>query len=418
MSTVWRWLSRLLMALLVPIALFAAIWAYAQLTSPTLAQREAVALMQARPPQPAGDNGFDVLMDMPAPPDAGVPALPECDEHASCIAAIESAPEQASAAIAARRDWLESGARALRAPAFRDRRAEATAADSLPPYQAMARVRLLRAFDFASGQTTAALAAACEDARGAARRASDPDVLIDGMLGIAIFRQQAALIADMRQRAPADPLPAACLALANPPDPAVEGTLCPALRGEWHWLTRVMGDLNAHAASEAPAWSLPVLHDPEWLLARTAERFAPHCGKAAADDAREDDAIEFALVEPRWVDRVAHPVSVILDQIAEPAYTGYAERQLDFVAQRRLLAAFLQMEAMDAALSSAQRFEALPPALRDGPRPLRFDAATDRLSVALRDRGVGQASGEAVLALPPRAVTPPIDAPAGPVLAP
>lgn len=410
MSSAWRWFSRILLVLLALLVVLAVVWGYARLTSPTPSQREAIALMQARPAPPAGDNGFALLMALPASPEAGVPALPVCGDGVSCIDVIESAPEQASAAIAARRDWLESGARALRAPAFRDLRAEATAADSLPPYQAMTQTRVLRAFDFATGQTTAALAAACADALGAVRRASGPDVLIDGMLGIAIFRQQAALIADMRQRAPADPLPAACLALANPPDPAAEGTLCPALRGEWHWLTRVMADMDAAVPSEAPAWSLPLLHDPEWLMARAAERFAPHCRETAADAARADRVTEFALIEPRWVDRVAHPVSVILDQIAAPAYSSYAERQLDFVAQRRLLAAFLHMDAMAAPLTNAQRFEALPVVLRDGPRPLRLDATTNQLSVDLRDRGVGRASGEAVLPLPLRPAAPPTTA--------
>lgn len=405
MSTVWRWLSRLLMALLVPVVLLAAIWSYGRLTSPTPAQREAVALMTARPAPPAGDNGFVMLMALPEAPDDGAPPMPVCGDEVSCIDVIEAAPEQASAAIAARRDWLESGALALRAPAFRDLRTEATVADSLPPYLAMSQTRVLRAFDFATGQTTAALAAACEDALGSVRRAADPDVLIDGMLGIAILRQHAALIAEMRRRAPADPLPTACLALANPPDPAAEGTLWPALRGEWSWLTRVMADMNAQVPSEAPAWSLPVLHDPEWLLARTAERFAPHCGAAAADAARADRVTEFALIEPRWVDRVAQPVSVILDQVASPAYTDYAERQLDFVAQRRLLAAFLQMDAMDAALTPAQRFEALPETLRAGPRPLRFNASMGRLSVPLRGRNGGKDGGEAVflVATPPPA---------------
>jgi hypothetical protein len=397
MATVWRWLSRLLLALLVPIALFVAIWAYGRLTSPTPAQQAAIAVMQARSPIPAGENGFEVLMALPAESTGAAPLLPTCNDDSACIAAIEAAPEQASAAIASRRAWLEAGARALQAPAFRDRRTDASVAGSLPPYPAMTQVRLLRAFDFAAGQTNAALAAACEDARGAARRASDPDVLIDGMLGIAIFRQHAALIADMRQRAPADLLPAACLALANPPDPAVEGTLCPALRGEWHWLTRVMDDVNAHAASEAPAWAQAVAHDPEWMLARSAERFAPHCGDAARQAAREDRATALLTDDPRWVDHVAYPVSVVLDQIAMPAYSDYTERQLDFVAQRRLLAAFLQMDAMDAALAPMQRFEALPEALRDGPRPLRFDASTGRLSVPLRGRSNGKDGGEAAL---------------------
>lgn len=406
MATVWRWFSRVLMALLIPVFLFAAIWTYARLTSPTPPQREALALLSVRPAPPAGDNGFDVLMALQEMPDAGVPPLPVCGDDALCIDVIEAAPEQASAAIAPRRDWLESGARALRAPAFRDLRAEATVADSLPPYQAMSQTRVLRAFDFSTGQTVEALAAACEDALGAVRRASDPDVLIDGMLGIAIFRQHAALIADMRRRAPADPLPTACLALATSPDPGAEGTLCPALRGEWAWMKRVMADMDAQIPSEAPAWSLSLLHDPDWLLARSAVRFAPHCGESAAEAARADRAPEFDVSPPRWVDRVAQPVSVILDQISEPAYSSYAERQLDFLAQRRLLAAFLQMEAMDAALTHAQRYESLPAALREGPRPLRFDAAPDRLSVPLRDRRAGQASAEAVLPLPPRPAAP------------
>jgi len=399
MSTAWRWLSRMLLLLLALISVLALIWGYGRLTSPTPKQREAVALMQARPPLPAGDNGFALLMALPVLPDAGAPPLPVCGDEASCIAVIESAPEQASAAIAARRDWLESGARALRAPAFRDLRAELTAREALPPYQAMTQTRVLRAFDFAAGQTTAALAAACEDALGAVRRASDPDMLIDGMIGIAVFRQQSALIADMRQRAPADPLPAACLALANPPEPAVEGTLCPALRGEWHWLTRVMDDVNAHAASEAPAWAQAVAHDPEWMLARSAERFAPHCGDAARQAAREDRATALLTDDPRWVDHVAYPVSVVLDQIAMPAYSDYTERQLDFVAQRRLLAAFLQMDVMDAARTPAQRFEVLPETLRAGPRPLRFDASTGRLSVPLRGRSNGKDGGEAALSV-------------------
>lgn len=404
MTTVWRWFSRILLVLLAMLALLAAVWAYGRLTSPTPEQQAAIAEMQARAPMPEGDNGFELLMALPAAPADGAPPLPVCGDGTSCIDVIESAPEQSSAAIVAWRPWLEANARALRAPAFRDLRTDASVADSLPAYRGMVQLRLLRAFDFATGQTAAALEAACEDARGAIRRASDPDILIDGMIGIAMFRLQAALIADMRRRAPQDPLPTSCAALAEPPDPAVEGTLCPGMRGEWRWLARVVDDLNAQGPSDTPEWATPLLHDPDWLLARAAERYAPHCTEAAVEAAREDRPTGFAHVAPRWVDHVSHPVSLTLDTIAEPAYTPYAERQLDHVAWRRLLAALLRMEAMETSLTNAQRFEALPAELRDGPRPLRFDADAHALRVALRGRQHdGTQGGEAMLPLPRRA---------------
>ncbi len=399
MSTVWRWLSRTFLVLLALVAALAAIWAYGRLTSPTPAQRDAVALMQARPPLPAGDNGFAVLMALPVVP-IDAPALPSCGTRVSCIDAVEAAPERASAAIAARREWLEASARALRAPAFRDQRLAATVADPLPAYRGMTETRLLRAFDFSTGQTVAALEAACEDALGAVRRASEPDLLIDGMIGIAVFRQQAELIADMRRRAPLDPLPEACATLTKAPDPALEGTLCPAMRGEWHFLVRLMDGLNAQAAPEAPAWARSVLHDPSWMLARSAERFAPHCGEAAAAAARADRVTAFAATPPRWVDRVSRPVSVVLDRVAEPAYTDYVERQLDFVAMRRLLAAFLQMTARDAAMPVEARFAALPDDLRGGSRPLGLDDEAGVLSVPLRSARAASEDGALSLVLP------------------
>ena len=409
MSIAWRWLSRTLLVLLALLVALAAIWAYGRLSSPMPAQRDAIALMQARPPLPAGDNGFALLMALPALP-VDAPPLPVCGDGASCIDAIEAAPEQASAAVEARRSWLEAHARALRAPAFRDVRTGVGVADSLPPYQGLGQVRLLRAFDFASGKTAAALDAACQDTAGTVRRASEPDIMIDGMLGIALFRQQAELIADMRRRAPQDPLPASCAALALAPDPAREGTLCPALRGEWHWLTRVMEDLRTQAPAEAPGWALPLMHDPDWMLARAAERFAAHCGPEAVDAARADRAVDFARVDVRWVDHVSRPVSVILDRTAAPAYADYVERQLDFVAQRRLLAAFLQMDAMGPTPTLAQRFAALPADLRGGPRPLGFDDGAGLLSVPLRSARSGSEGGDLRLALP---VSPAVRSPAG-----
>ncbi|HAI58453.1 MAG TPA: hypothetical protein DCM32_01045 [Xanthomonadaceae bacterium] len=400
MATAWRWLSRILLVLLLPVIVVAALWGYGRMTSPTASQREAVAIMQVRPPLAAGENGFELLRALPPRPAEGAPALPVCGNGTSCIDVIEASPERSAAAIAAWRPWLEASARALRAPAFRDLRTDTTVAGALPAYQGMVQSRLLRAFDFSAGQTTAALEALCEDTQGAVRRATTPDILIDGMLGVAIVRENALLIADMRRRAPQDALPASCAALAVGPDPGVEGTLCPAMRGEWQWLTRVMGDLETQAPSNAPAWALPLLHDPEWLLARTAERYAPHCSAAAQDAARSDRPTAFAKVVPRWVDRIAYPVSVILDSVAEPGYASYAEQQLDYLAMRRLLGAFLQMEAMGVSLTAQQRFDALPASQREGPRPLLLSDDGRSIAVPLRSARYVESGSEMRLVLP------------------
>jgi len=412
MSTVWRWLSRVLMVLLVFVVLLAAIWTYGRLTSPTPAQQAAIAVMQQdEAVDTAGENGFALMMALPPAP-GPLPDAVNCGNSADahCIAAIEAAPEASSAAIEPFRAHLEAAATALRAPVFRDRRTTADLRfDDLPPFQAVVRLDSLRALDFAAGNTVGALSAACEDAVAMARWAATPDTLLQGMVSIAAFRQHSALIADMRRRAPGDALPPSCMALAELPDSAAEGLLCPALRGEFRYQQRTLPSLETEMAMHGDnAWAerlTPLMHDTEWMLGQTARAFSAACGEPAKQAARDDRAVALAPAEPRWVDYVAFPTSVLLADIAAPAYSDYAERQLDFVAQRRLLAAFLQMDAMDAALTPVQRFEALPETLRAGPRPLRFEASTGRLSVPLRGRNGDKEGGDAALlvATPPPA---------------
>jgi hypothetical protein len=67
------------------------------------------------------------------------------------------------------------------------------------------------------------------------------------------------------------------------------------------------------------------------------------------------------------------------------------------------------MEAMPADLSNAERFAALSAELRDGPRPLRFDAEAHALSVALRGQHDDPKGDKAVLALPARGVVAAVD---------
>lgn len=407
MSIVFSWLARIALVLLVLLAIVAAVWGFARLTSPTEVQQQALALMQRSSP-PEGNNGWTILVSLPAAPVASMPSSADCGEQVDCIAHIEKALEANAATLEAWRPRLDAAARALRAPGFRAPDGLGPA-DALPPFQPLMQLDGLRALDFALGDPAGALDAACQDAQGAILRATVPDTLIEAMIGIAVFRQHAPLIAEMRQRAPAVPLPDSCMALTLAPDPASEGTLCGAFRGEWHyqkgWMATWAADASAYAEASpdavGPWWPLssPLLHDGDWLLARSAERFATACGAEAKDAARADRALVVTAKAPRWVDRVGFAASAILDDFAHAGYADYAERQLDHVARRRLLAAFLQMESMGVALTPAERFVALPEALRGGPRPLRFDATTGRLSVPLRGQIHGEDGGEAVLSV-------------------
>jgi len=411
MATAWRWLSRLLMVLLALVALLAAIWTYGRWTSPTSAQHAAIALMQQdEAVDAAAENGFPQMMALPEAPSAFPPAV-DCGNAADnhCIATIEATPEASAAALEPFRPNLEAAARALRAPVFRDQRPVVSMGiDDVPSFQAVMQLDSLRALDFAAGNTAGALADACTDALATVRWATNPDTLLQGMIGIAAFRDQAMLIADMRRRAPADPLPPSCAALAEPPDAGTEGLLCAAMRGEWRYQQRAFPALEATMQDdEGDPWGRRMSalgHDTDWMLGQTARAFAPACGDAAMQAAREDRAVVLAAAEPRWVDYIAFPISVVLGDIAGPAYADYGERQLDFVAWRRVLAAALQMTTMDPALAPAQRFAALPAALRDGPRPLAFDEASGTLHVPLRGRRSAAEGGEA--RLPVRSIDP------------
>ncbi|MCZ8166703.1 hypothetical protein [Silanimonas sp.] len=406
MSLAWRWLSRLLLALLALILLLAAIWTYGRLTSPTASQQAAIDRMQRDEPG-KGENGFELLMALPPGPEGGLPAVLRCDERASCIAAIDAAPEASAAAIDASRERLEAAARALRAPVYRDRRAEYLGrGDDFPSYEGPTNVDSLRAFQFSTGQTAEALDATCTDTLGAVRWATNPDVLIDAMIGIAIVHQNAHLITDMRRRAPSDPLPSSCRALAEAPDPAVEGSVCNALRGEWHYQRRMFPELERQMAA-APEWHwskpiTPIVSDIDWQLAASAQHFASACSEEARRAAAEDRPHALEAPPLRWVDRIAFASSAVLMDIATPAYRDYSERQLDYVAMRRLLAAFLQMEAMPVGLSNAERFAALPAELRGGPRPLVFDGTVNAISVPLRSRRYEQNDHLMRLTLPVR----------------
>lgn len=389
MTTAWRWFSRFLLTLFALFLALAALWTYGRLTSPTEAQRAAILVMEAQSPVVEGENGRELLLRLPERPAKIFPEAIRCNEAKPCIAAIESAPEANAAAMEAWRPRLEAAQRALRAPMFRETRAERDVSNVLPAFQDVTDLDSLRAFEFASGNTAAALGEACVDAWAAGRWTREPDSLIQAMIGIAIFRQHAALIADMRRRAPADTLPEPCLVLAETADPENEGLLCDGMRGEWQFQKRTLPALLEAGSDVGTAFDrtrMRITTDLDAVLAMNAESFAGACTEDAARATRDDRATVMKPPTIRWVDHVANPMGTVLTKVSLPAYSDYFEHQLDHVARRRLLAAWLQMSVMDPTLTSQQRFDALPANVRDGPRPLVLAADGSALTVQIRGR--------------------------------
>lgn len=196
--------------------------------------------MQASTQDASGENGFPLLLDISGWPEDGLPAALRCGEADDCIAVMDAAPDLHAELADTWRPLLLQAQRALRAPAFRDEREEISFSSPFPYFEPVIHLDTLRALEFLDAGSQKALAESCLDARAAIRWATANDTLITARIGMAIFRRHARLIADMRRRAPQDPLPAECVPLAQAPDPAVEGTLCNVLRGEWHYRQRTL----------------------------------------------------------------------------------------------------------------------------------------------------------------------------------
>ena len=370
-----------LVAVWLPITLIV----YARLTAPTAAQRAAIAVVSPWTPPPPGENGFTILKAL-RDRDGDWPTSATCRDAESCIERVRSNEAQFSAAIREHAAVLDEAERALRAPIFRNPVRDVTIDAVLPPFQIVMRLPLVRAQAHVMGERTAALAATCRDAGDFVRWSRDHDSVIHAMIAAEGFAQSAALIAEMRQAEPAGELPQACVPLLEIPDPAADGLICDGARTEWRVFSSWLPGLQSDGSFEQPSLWAALTHHPEQFSGRLAERFAGFCGVDAANDAR-DDGIDLLRIDPapRAIDRIAFPVTDIMaEDTGGATYVRYWERQLDLIALRRLLAATLRVGPVRDADEAAARFAALPPSLRDGPRPLQLDADGRSLVVILR----------------------------------
>lgn len=416
-------------ALLV-IAVVAAAWSVSRLMPVPKVQRDALVLMQ-QPTHFAGRNAFEALWlldfdDVPAAERQGLieedrqrvaalakqplvddqvqPATPRAAQERypsppplespcrwnsdDCVAQLRADPASAEAALLGQEALLTRIA-ALSAydhyqnPFVPDARAPT------PNWSLLQRSLTAHGLAHVRGRSADALAGLCNDTRTAKMLMTHSDGLMPAVLGASMVRGNVGVLAQVLAELPADhPLPASCDGVFTTP-PASALSLCPAMRGEFRFVTEGLSRMEQPLAV--------LVWDRDKSKARTALAMQGACTDEAAQALVADRPL---LIEPplpsSWrFECVANMVGCVLGDIAAPAYRSYALRLQNAGASLRLAEALLWLRANPRA-DAVEALAAMPAHLRDGERPLRLSDDGQHLQVALH----AKAGNEGVLRVP------------------
>lgn len=421
-----RWLKRLGMGLLVAVLVIAALWTWSRLRGPTPTQRAALELMEA-PNAFAGRNAFDAIWLLPYDvPDEAIAAVADADMAAvaeappgtpimqvtsakgrfadlrtsdgapapcsgngeGCLAKVRADPE-GSATWRRQNAALVERVQALSRYDHIASRLPAKVDAPFLPLQALSLPLSANAVDFVQANPLAALASACRDMDTLRRIGTKSDLLITRMLAIAYVTDgYGRLLADMLGALPRDtPLPATCEAAFRAPS-ADEGSICPAMRGEF---AQSMGAVDSiPEMREANAWSWLVL-DRAGVRASMAEQMAPPCEVEDVDLAADQRLVLTRTPLPAWrrFECVANSVGCLLSDVAGPAYYGYAWRAQDQNARLQLLGTLAWLREQPDEGTLAERLARRPGGLRSPARDITVTADGRSLEIAQYDTRLG-----------------------------
>lgn len=271
--------------------------------------------------------------------------------------------------------------------------------DSFPPFTIVVRQDSAAALAWAEGRHQEALTRACRNIQTGRTLLRGKGMLIDQMIGNAVFARNSELLAHMLAERPefANRLPENCAA-ALAPFAAGEPNTCAAIRSEFYWQQKLyrelddialaQTDLQSGESSAAPWLERRLfgiaLYSPEHTLALAARQLAYPCTEAArqARIADRQPAAPSAQTIPALAARPAcwlNMTGCILVNTAAPEYGGYAERLQDTAMQQRAVLAALAVYR----LPENQRRAKLNDILTEhaGPaRQLTYDAAAKRIT--------------------------------------
>jgi hypothetical protein len=409
--------------LLVLLLALAAVFAAYRLRGPTVAQREALALMQKDYRPQHGLNAFPLLWfmryDVPEDqlqarmaadveaerkrleagervgtyaPDA--PLLPEpeidlaalCESSApGCLARIAAHPD-AVRAIVATHPVLLSRARAFDQTDYYWNEFPGNYLGALVALPDPAPRLWLSAFalQYADGDRAGAISSVCRDLGAWRRMLHGTNSLVAAMLasarGDGALRLYAEMLAGLRTD---ESVPAEC-ANATRPIEAADVDRCAQMAGEFAVLASAMRSISTEADGTAwgrlQAW---LMFDAEQSDAWRAEQLAPACA---------DDAVARMLLDQSALKEAQRPVTqrlecvsswigCVLADIAKGTYPDYEQRTLDFAAHLRLAATLTWMREAPDGLAPATRFAQRPAFLRSEGHHSGFDVSANALFV-------------------------------------
>lgn len=296
------------------------------------------------------------------------------NEAAGCLDKARGQPEAIASALAAQENLLH---RISQLSSYgHSREPEATMpgiSSPIAPVRLLATPLAAHARAYLQGNIQGAMEGLCRDAATGRMLMTHTDLLIYNVIGGAMLAANAKELASILSELPNDvPLPEACTAAFAPPTP-FELSTCTAMRGEFKMQAALF-----HSQKEEfqKAGLRSIFLNEEKTSARNAEVMGWACLPANLEAIAEDrKSVPDSAAYPRLerLECVTNYLGCVLSMIAAPTYGEYVVRLQDVGAQLRLLQAVLWLrEHADemAGQPLSQRLQALPPALRQGPRTI------------------------------------------------
>lgn len=303
----------------------AALWAISRLITPTADQREAIALLTQQPEQ-SGSNAFGLLWTLqrdvpqsewadvvrtdaatlkaelknvewgqPLAFESAAERFPDlsaveadrklfCSGKPGCLERVRAEPEAYQALIERNLTLLDRIERLTEYDYYRSEIPLHTFAPS-PAFSPAVYPVTRHGLWFVQGRVDPALAATCEMLSAWRTISATADTLLVRLIGAAYAaRAHGSLLAEMlAELPPGYRLPDSCARAAAPPTPS-ELWLCPAIRGEYRYITNSSAQFMA-AANTGLLGSLGgfLAYDIEASNALLAEHLAPQCSQQALD---------------------------------------------------------------------------------------------------------------------------------------
>lgn len=383
--------------------LFADLWLLPYVVPP--AQRQAVLDGDARrfAHWPAGVAFRSLASRYPRVPDWPAAGVPRCSwRNDDCLANVRARRQDYAAALATQAPLLAAMPVASAAAGYRSPFVDSTDLQ-LPAFALLNTPLTQHALDFADGRVEPVLRGVCNDAGVARVLLRSGDNLITSMIGAAMLRGNARLLAAMLAELPAQQaLPAQC-AQAFAPLQADAVSLCGPLRGEAQWTFAAFDELANDRGATRRRWYESALLPLVFDAARSKAMLAPWFTRACAADARASLAADRP---PLAAQLSAQPVELSIGCFANglgcamarmppPGFARYQAALQDAAAAMRLTSALLWLRAHPDLQPLPQRLAGLPGDLRGSQRPIRAAPDAQGVQVALYADGEG-----AVLRLP------------------